>query len=289
MKNLFSIKISKSEERYDETGFLSRTIKEVDGDLTRRQSEITDEAEKMNKQFRPYQWIFIAALLIGTLCFVALMEFLSVPFDDEPKTYAEVFARVPWLIIGAAVGLVVCAGTCIFIWLRMRRVQDSPAMKYVEERVEKFLAESREALGVPETAEKCDVLVFPYRVSKSGKVRIANVMLGKTYVNREFHVFREGDALCLADNDTVHKIPFDRMSRLVCINKRISMLGWNKEEKFNKGRYKQYRIRMNGNNNNQYFVKPYLSLQIMGSEEYELLFPGYETETVQRLTGKYAE
>ena len=64
--------------------------------------------------------------------------------------------------------------------------------------------------------------------------------------------------------------------------------GWNKETAFNKGVYKNYKIRMN--DFGMYAVKPYYSLQILsGGEEYEIRIPPYEREEVERLTGRTAE
>lgn len=289
MKNVLSVKLGEKTEKYDDNEFISRTIAETDSDLVHKQEELRTEAESVRKHFSVFQWIALIVYMIGALCLYALVRFLLLPLDEDPITYAEAFERTPWFVIGAAVGLVVCVIVFLLVRRHAKREQASPAMQYLEERAEKMLADSRAALGVPDTAEVCDVLVFPYSITRSGKVRHGSIMLGNVYGNKEFRLFREGDALCLADAETVIKIPFEKIHRLALVNKRIAMMGWNKPEAFNKGAYKQYKIRVNGNNGNMFYVKPYISMQLGGTEEYELLFPCYELDTVQRLTGRYPE
>ena len=85
----------------------------------------------------------------------------------------------------------------------------------------------------------------------------------------------------------VLKIPSSRISRLVIKKKRTMFVGWNKESSPRHGQYKQYKIGSDQGGN--YFVKYYLSLQITGEEEGEILFPPYEIDTLQRLTGRFAE
>ena len=52
---------------------------------------------------------------------------------------------------------------------------------------------------------------------------------------------------------------------------------WNKDEAYNKGRYKEYKITMN--QYNIYFFKPYYSIRINdGNEEFEIIVPPYDIE-----------
>ena len=90
--------------------------------------------------------------------------------------------------------------------------------------------------------------------------------------------------LCIADVNNVIGLPIEDMTGIYKINKRVSFLGWNKEESFNKAPYKQYK--MTSNQFGMIFIKPHYSLRFSSfGEEYEILFPAYELETFTSLTG----
>ena len=60
---------------------------------------------------------------------------------------------------------------------------------------------------------------------------------------------------------------------------------WNKEDPFNSTKYKPYKIAYE-TNSCQYFVKntSHLTVNAEGGE-YEIIFPPYETEIIERIIG----
>ena len=103
------------------------------------------------------------------------------------------------------------------------------------------------------------------------------------YINFDMLVFREGEMLCLADDRSVIGIPLSDITGIYKINKRVNFSGWNKEDDFNTGAYKPYKITQN--NYGILYIKPYYSLRFTGyGEVYEILFPAYELDTFVRLT-----
>lgn len=288
MKNVFGINYTGvkggAPRKLDGDCFIDRRIED---ELDHRQDEVNKELQEHQKNATLPLWLLIAMYVLlwfGVLCVV---EFLIAPLSENRTSYSQAYANAPWVIWAGVPCLFIGLILLIIKWLRAKEVEGSPALAVSMEKAENLLTESYAALGVPEDAKNCDIFGLSYRLNKKGKVRPASMWSAATYANIDTLVFREGDALCIADSSMVLKIPFDRISRLVRVNKRINFAGWNKSTPCNKGEYKQYKIRTN--NGGVGFMKSYLSLQLNGDEEFEILFPCYEIETVQSLTGRYAE
>ena len=144
-----------------------------------------------------------------------------------------------------------------------------------------FTEECYAELGVPEDAKQADIFTKPYKM-KNGKEKKASSWF--EYVNQEVDIFLEGNMLCIADVNNVIGLPIEDMTGIYKINKRVSFLGWNKEESFNKDPYKQYK--MTCNQFGMIFIKTHYSLRFSSfGTEYEILFPAYELDTFTSLTG----
>ena len=143
-----------------------------------------------------------------------------------------------------------------------------------------------ESLKVPKDSLKVDVLEHPYKLSKKGEKKNAGTL--SVYETFEMETFREEKNICFADVGTVYAVPMDGLKRIVKINKIASFLSWHKETPYNEGEYKQYKIWTN--KMGVLFVKPHYSLQFtVDGEEFEILFPSYELETIKNLTGLSVE
>ena len=137
-------------------------------------------------------------------------------------------------------------------------------------------------LGVPDNAERMDVLVVRYQW-KNGKVILKSTGPFKA-LNADLRAFTEKDALCLADSFQKFTIPFESLTGIRSIRKRIAISNWNKDEPYNQGEYKPYHIK--GNQYGGVILPYYYALGIRyNGEEYELYFPPYELAAVERLTG----
>ncbi len=59
---------------------------------------------------------------------------------------------------------------------------------------------------------------------------------------------------------------------------------WNKDEPYNKGEYRQYKIRTDDSDTVHF--KTYYALELLHEgEEYEILFPAYDWKHIGALTG----
>ena len=280
MKNIFALNVA--EKRYDGEEFIARRL---DDDLQRRHEKLTEEINIHQKNASLPVWLTIAMFILGGFGFICVVEFLTAPLGEDAVSYAQAYANAAWVIWVGPICLAAAIVLYVIARVKKKNVEGSASFAYTAEQAEKFVAESRAYLSIPQEAPQCDVLFPVYKVKKNGKRKSAIPMA--QFMNGSWQIFREGDDLCFGDSDAVFKIPADRIGRLVRMEKRVMFTGWNKPVPFNKGEYKQYKIRKN--NYGIMFVKPYLCLQITGSEGCEILFPPYEHETLQRVTGKIAE
>ena len=88
----------------------------------------------------------------------------------------------------------------------------------------------------------------------------------------------------------VYSLDLDELRQIAKVNKRIVVIGWNKEESPKKGEYKEYKISVNDGAANTVSYKPYYILEgVHNGEAYGIYFPCYELPTFERLTGLRAK
>lgn len=269
MKNLFAIDINNEREHGEFEPFI---LRRVEKELSEKQNEAVDALEDHQKKASLSPWLTAAKYLSGAFFMIVLAAVL--------KAGKSAFTNAPILILIGAV----CGVVSLSLWLterkRSKTVAESDEFKDDVKNADQLAAECFARLNIPDDAKKADIFLRPYKI-KNGKEKKAFDMF--EYINTEFHVFREGDLLCIADVGSVIGISVKDMTGIHPIDKRVNFMGWNKEENFNKGVYKPYKM-----TSNQYgilFIKPCYSLHFFGlGEEYEIIFPAYELETFKSLT-----
>lgn len=139
------------------------------------------------------------------------------------------------------------------------------------------------SLGVPHDATDTDILMFQF-IIKDGQMKIHTPSMAVTpFYNHVFKVYRDEKNLYITDIETVYTIPLDSVKAIRKINKTALLPNWNKEENFNRGEYKQYKL-----NSNSYGVssKPYYVLEFdRFGELYGVYFPCFELPRFEKLTG----
>ena len=274
MKNVFAYR----DHAADGSVFISRS---PEGGLAAKKKASDEEAERFMVHAglpKVLQGIVLVALTVGLLLLVVGLNLLTdeefVGDDTRPVVLTAVgggMAVVAFIFLGIAV-------------IRKKRVMGSPAFAYFESEREKLMRELKEALAIPVDAAEWDVFACQYKTVRNKQRR--RPYYKNSYVACKTLAWREGEAFCVFDGDNVYKFPFENFVEIERIAKSIGFYGWNKQEKFNKGKYKPYKIRYNANSA-LYTVKNSFRVRLFReSEEYELLVPAYERETLEKLTGK---
>lgn len=279
MKN--ALAYSLDSEKYDGDPLV---VRRLEGDSKTKLGELQREREKFVRLALPSKWVQLliaCALLAGVLLVLVGVEFLT----GETVTPQTNTAAIVLFCVGGPFAVIGAAGI-IWISFRARKIFGSSDYRFFEEREEKVLSQFREELGVPDTAAAADAFAYCYRV-KNGKIRYQSPASKNCCLNESVRLYADADALFVATEQSVLRIPFASSFRIERIEKRKAFYGWNKQEKPNKGAYKQYKIR--SNDSGAFTVKPYFALKFYADgEDYELLFPPYEYDTLSRLTGRTA-
>ena len=276
MKNLFTVDVDSNEEYGEYSSFI---LRKVDAELSQRQNESFEELDEHQKKASLPFWLSI----IKFICMLAFMIILVAMVKSLDEVGLDVFTRIPWLTAVGAIGGITALVLHIVERQKQKTVAESDDFKEDIAEAEKIIAESREALGIPSDAVNTDVFLYPCK-TKKGKINNANSEF--EFMNMELKLFLEDGYLCFADADCVIGIPVCDITEIVSVDGRRSFFGWNKEEAFNKGEYKKYKITQNNFGTN--FSKNCYALRLVtDGNEYEIIFPPYELDTFTRMTGKY--
>ena len=141
---------------------------------------------------------------------------------------------------------------------------------------------SYELLHVPSFAKSIDVIAYRYAEGANGKTKIVSNGLFK-YFNVEVRLWSDDGNFYLVDTDKKFEIPLDCRKKIKYIKKRIAVFGWSKDVKCNEGEYRGYGMFIDGTG--KVHLRSYCSLEfVYDSMRYEIFFPPYELETVQKIT-----
>ena len=201
--------------------------------------------------------------------------------------FEQAMRNAPLLVIGGIIAGIVSATLFIVGRIKEKHVLDEEDAEGKIEMLEVSAKRAFAELEVPESSIPTDILIFRF-VVKDGVCKAKETGLSVTpYFNHEARVYLKDYNLCIADVGGVYSFPLESLKRITTVKKRIILPEWNKEEAYNKGIYKQYKI-----SSNQYgiSVKPYYILELeKDGEEYGIYFPSYELPTFESLTLLHAE
>ena len=241
-------------------------------DTSIEQANATTEQSKLPLALRIIQYICgIAAVF----CILGLLK--------AGVSLAEGYRNAPWLywVAGA------CAAVWLILWICGR--QKAKAVLSTEESTQTFshLEEVSDAihaeLSVPADAEEVDILSFFYKI-KDGNIKVCEKTIAP-YLNTVFHAFADSENLYLANLEGKYAFPLSEIVALRTVKKHIRILQWTKDEKFNKGIYKQYKLTAD-----QYgciHCKSYHILELNHKGvSVGIYIPCYELPVFEKLTGQ---
>ncbi len=235
-------------------------------------AEKTVEQSKLPKFFRILQGIcgITAALFVGGIL-------------KADVSLAEGYQNAPWIYL--------TAGICLVIWLALKLlgIQKAKTVLSEEENTQVFSHWENVAnavyaeLSVPSDAKEVDILSFFYKV-KDGNLKVCEKgMQIAQYFNPVFKVFADSENLYFANLEGKYAFPLSAIMGIRTVKKHIRIAGWNKEEKINKGIYKQYKLTTDSYG--CVHCKYYHILEINHNGElFGIYFPCYELPVFEEVT-----
>ena len=244
--------------------------------LTNALEQSTEKAEntvaraKLPLVFRIAQYICgFGALLIGLGILKSDVDFVE-GYHNAPELH--------W--IGA-----ICAVVWLALWawskLKAKSVLETEESTQTLSHWEKTAEAVYNELAVPANARNVDVLMFFYKM-KNGELKIQEKGIVQC-MNPEFKLFTDEENLYLANLEGKYAFPLSSIVKLHTVKKHIRIAGWNKDEEFNKGIYKQYKLTTD--NYGMIHCKEYYILEIAhNGENYGIYFPCYELPAFKAFT-----
>lgn len=241
----------------------------------------TIEQSKLPLPLRIVQWI---CGVVGALIVLGIFKSLG----NEGVSLAKAYQNASWLFW--------VAGICLPVWLILK-ILSMKKEKTVLERDENTHVFSNldgvcraiyADLLVPGDAKDVDLLSFYYK-TKGSEIKVCEKAMQITpYSNPIFKVFADSENLYIAHLDGKYAFPLSSLRSIRTVKKHIRIPDWNKEEAYNKGIYKQYKLTKD--DYNCIHCKRYHILEIdHNGELWGIYFPCYELPVFEAITGLTAQ
>ena len=238
-------------------------------------AEKTIEIAKLPLPFRIIQYICgLAAILIVSSILKA------------DVSLAEGYHNAPGLFWAAGI----CAAIWLVLWIwskgKAKAVLETDESTQTFSHLEGTVNAIYNELCVPNNAIDVDVLSFFYKIKNEEFKPVEKAFA--THFNPKFKIFADEENLYLADLDGKYAFPLSSIVKVHTVKKHIRIAGWNKEEKYNKGIYKQHKL--TEDNYGSIHCKQYHILEINhNGETFGIYIPCYELTVFEELTGIKAQ
>lgn len=249
---------------------------------SQEKAEETIEQSKLALPIRIGQWICgVVGMIVSTAILKASAEDPDFPLD-------QAYQNAPWLFW--------LGGGCLLIWgilkiismQKEKSVLKSEESTYLFTNLDGICNSIFSELSVPSDAKEVDILSFFYKV-KDGNIKVCEKGLQiASYLNPVFRVFADTENLYIANLEGKYAFPLSCFIAIHTIKKHIGIIGWNKEEGYNKGIYKQYKLTMD--NLGRVHCKRYYILEFNhNGDRWGIYIPCYELPIFEKLTGLKAQ
>jgi len=222
--------------------------------------------------------------LTGLAAFALIMGTIKAMLGEDPITFAQIIENAPFMLWAM--------GGCTIVWLvlfvasilKSREVLGSDESEFTFSKLNAVAENNYKALGVPSHAETVEILAVTYKLKDGVVVPKERGFEISPFDNLEMRAYVEDGHLMIADCGSKYAFPLEDLRVIETVNKRITIPDWFKDEEPNKGYYKQFKLR--GDGDEGVSLKPYHILQLRHNGVlWGIYFPCYELEAFERLTG----
>ncbi len=241
-------------------------------------AEETIEKSKLPLPVRIIQWICGAS---GAVVAVGIIRSL---LKSDDISLQQAYQNAP--------GLFWFAGIALLVWVVLKFISTRKAKSVLEtdESAQTFdnLESTCDAifaeLSVPKDSKDADILSFFYKV-KDGEIKMTQKGMQMVHcINTVYKVFADSENLYIANIEGKYAFPLSSLKGIRTVKKHFSMPEWNKEERFNKGVYKQYKLTTDdyGHIHSKYYhiIEVDYNGELSG-----IYIPCYELPVFEELTG----
>lgn len=251
------------------------------------EAEETIEKSKLPLLLRILQW---GCGIVGLLLLGGFLKFFG---EEEEATeeglLAEMYQNAPWFFWLIAGCLVIWALLTLWGYWKVKTTFNSKESEQVFDAFGESLDAVFQELNVPEQAKEVDLLSFFYKEKSKGiKVCEQGLLQNYTYITEPCKVFADQEFIYFSDINGKYAVPLEGIQKIETVKKTIVLDMWNKDDPYNKGKYKSFKLK-----ETQYgeiVCKTYHILRVfINGEEWGIYFPAYELPVFEKLTGLTAE
>lgn len=215
---------------------------------------------------------------------LAIMGFCGIIRGLGNVSLPEAYQNAAWIFWAE--------GVCLLIWAlvkfwgsrKQRTVLETDESNLTFSALESTGKAIFSELSVPEYAREVDLLSFFYK-EKGDTIKVCEKGMQITpYINPIFKIFSDSENLYLANLEGKYAFPLNCLKSIRTVKKHIRIPFWNKEESFDKGVYKQYRL--TSDNYECIHCKRYHILELdHAGKLWGIYIPCYELSVFEELTG----
>lgn len=235
----------------------------------------TDKAEKTIEKSK----LPLPLRIIQFICGIAALLIASGILKAD-VSLAEGYHNAPGLFWAAGI----CAVLWLILWLcgnhKAKNILETDESTQTFSHLDVIANAVYTELAVPDDAKEIDILSFFYKI-KDGKIKVQEKgMQVFQYFNPEFKIFTDEENLYLANLEGKYAFPLSSIAKIHTVKKHIRIARWNKDEKYNKGIYKQFKLTTD--NYGCIHCKQYYILEITHQgDSYGIYIPCYELATLE--------
>lgn len=223
--------------------------------------------------------IFIIQWVCGGLAL--LIAFSSA---GAVATISESYKNAPYLYW--------IAGACAVVWLVLLIVGKVKSKKTLsidenQHTISTFTGTVESVfyeLGVPSDAKEIDLLSFYYK-EKDGEVDICEKFMQlSNFFNKVYRLHKDSENVYFTNTEAKYAIPLSSVTGLKVIKKKARVNEWHKQEKYDEGVYKQFKLAAD-----QFYCVHCHSYCILEADcngtVWGFYFPSYEQPVIEELIG----
>lgn len=271
MKNVFAI--NEKNNKLDGDELITRRLSPELLQARKEKRKTLEDFEEKSSPSKISGILKVAFWLIALiLLMVALSSLKEMSFTD--------FLKKQWYL--ALIIILDFGGILVLVLLdkkKANKISESEEVKSFVDEMNNLGEVCQKELKVPDDTISVDVLTNVYKLVNGLKKPVNKYM---DYVAIATDIYIQNDSLCFTDYETVLEVPLEEL-KIKKQEGKISCVGWNKSEPFNKGEYKKYKIKTNNMGIFMYKVWYTLEFSTLGND-YQILIPIYDIENILKVT-----
>lgn len=244
-------------------------------------------AQTINRAGLP-KALWITQLACGAVGAVIALGIIKSLVGEDAVTISQAYGNAPWLFWFSGACLLACGILTLMGRKKSKDVLETEEFDRAVANLEAACSAVGEELGIPSDADMIDLLSFCYK-DKDGEVKVVEkTMQIAQYNTAIFSAFTDADTLYLANMEGKYAFPLSSLVSLRIVKKHITMDEWNKDECYDEGIYKPYKLVED--NYDRIHCKSCGILEIdRAGEVWGIYVPPYEVPVLERLTGLTAQ